>query len=90
MKRFTHPTLTRTHIRFKDGSSYSKYWRYLRATLILEGDQKKWEVAAAKMHKLSPIPARLSFIKEQADSSENKQTFEGGKPSFEIAFWYKN
>jgi ABC-type Fe2+-enterobactin transport system substrate-binding protein len=43
MKRFTHPILSYTFIRFKDGSSYSKHWRYLRPTLILEGDQKNWE-----------------------------------------------
>lgn len=43
MKPHTHPTITKTFIQLKDGSSYIKYWFYPRTTLILEGDSKNWE-----------------------------------------------
>lgn len=43
MKAFTHPPVSQTTIHLKDGSSYGKYWSYLRPTLVLEVDSKEWE-----------------------------------------------
>ncbi len=45
MKVYTHPSIANTLIQRKDGSSYIKHWSYLRPTLILEVDSKKWETS---------------------------------------------
>ncbi len=42
MKFYTHPVIKNTFIRYKDGSSYYKNWRYNRPSLILEVNVKTW------------------------------------------------
>lgn len=38
MQKFTHPQVSLTLIRTKDGSFYSKNWLYFRDHLLLESD----------------------------------------------------
>ncbi len=33
MKKYTHPIKKLTHIQFKNGSSFKKYWVYFRASI---------------------------------------------------------
>jgi len=41
MQKYTHPQLSYTIIRQKDGSSQGKYWSYLRSNLVLESSSVK-------------------------------------------------
>jgi hypothetical protein len=70
MKKFIHPQLSQTFIRYKDGSTQHIYWRYLRAALILETTaQKKRKLEAIndytvynKQKKYKNIIPHLNFV----------------------------
>ena len=55
MKAFTHPKIVKTQIRFKDISSYNKYWIYLRPSLLLEETGKVWEKKYYKVFINAPL-----------------------------------
>ncbi len=61
MKFYTHPAISPTLIQSKDGSTYTKYWRYLRPTLVLEGDTKIWEQKQNRQSIKEKINQNINF-----------------------------
>ncbi len=82
MKSFTHPSLSYIYIRHKDGSSYGKYWGYLRSTLLLEvgSDSKKWESS-----NLINKRKVFSFAAFAVVNEVNPNTTVGAEPKTEIS-----
>ena len=65
MKKNTHPKLSYTVIRQKDGSSQGKYWSYLRSNLVLE---------TATSKKINSMTV-ASFYKVYSTGTEMLQVF---------------
>ncbi len=71
MKIGTHPKTAPTLIQAKDGSSYTKYWRYSRIALTLEVDPKIGEHSRSR----SSIKFVKSIDKKGSVSQLVKQAF---------------
>jgi len=65
MKKYTHPQLSHTIIRQKDGSSQGKYWSYLRPNLILESSSvKSSQINVGSFYKVYSVGAEpLTILK---------------------------
>ena len=77
MKKNTHPQLSYTIIRQKDGSSQGKYWSYLRSNLVLE-------TATSKKINSIGVASFYKVYSSNADTLQvSKQTEQGA------VFWNK-
>lgn len=72
MKIGTHPKTAPTLIQSKDGSSYTKYWRYSRVALTLEVDPKAWEQPRSR----SSVKFVKSIEKKGGASQSTKQALQ--------------
>jgi hypothetical protein len=72
MKKYIHPQLTQTIVRYKDGSTQGVFWTYLRPSLILEASSKKMiELRSGKNYSASNESTKPSMT----DSSRVKTIF---------------
>ena len=91
MKKNTHPILFNTFIRQKDGTSYTKNWRYFRSLLVLEVDQKIWDAFNFKskndtQHILNESDIDKKVTSFTSNSKMNQQNIKKSK----FNFWINN